>query len=403
MALRQGAQKKVAIMDIEYAHSLLRDLVALPSVNPVFSQAPSDITGEERVASFLQCWARDNNIQAQRFEAARGRPCVLLSTGPKKGPTLLVSAHMDTVWTEMEAPFSLRETEHFWHGLGAVDDKGPLVSALCALRKLNGMDISLRFVVLATCDEEFGLLGIRHIIPAHIRPDGVIIAEPTNLRIVTAHKGYNRFTIRTTGRLAHSSLVPAGVNAIYKAAELVAALQSYAAKLLHAPPHPLLGTNTLNVGVIQGGTQPNVVPDTCTLTFDFRSLPGETPASIRKHVQLALSRCDADYTIIEEANEAPPLDTSPDIPMLKHLQSTLSAAGVDAKPYGVPFTTESFRPAECGIPTIVFGPGDIAVAHSIDEKIEKKQLMQAIDLLVSLVANHDWNKSDFATNSSDLR
>jgi acetylornithine deacetylase len=295
----------------------------------------------------------------------------------------------------MDQPFTLQERGNDLFGLGAVDDKGPLVSALCALRDLNRINISLRFLVLATCDEEFGLLGIRHMIPEHIRPDGVIIAEPTNLKIVTAHKGCNRFVIQTKGKRVHSSLVPAGENAIYKAAELVSALKAYSAELLGAPPHPLLGTNTLNVGVIQGGTQPNVVPDNCTLTLDFRSLPGVTPESIHAHVTRALANCEADYDIIEEAYEAPALDTSPDIPMVKHLQKILSAAGLDAEPHGMPFTTESFRPAECGIPTIVFGPGDVASAHALDEKIAKDQLLLAADLFVRLAAGRNWNKSDF--------
>jgi len=382
-------------MDAKYTQELLRELVAIPSVNPGFTHAPADTVGEERIGEFLLNWARDNGIFAQRFDAAHGRPCILLETGPKDGPTLLVSAHMDTVWTGMDQPFTLQERGNDLFGLGAVDDKGPLVSALCALRDLNRINISLRFLVLATCDEEFGLLGIRHMIPEHIRPDGVIIAEPTNLKIVTAHKGCNRFVIQTKGKRVHSSLVPAGENAIYKAAELVSALKAYSAELLGAPPHPLLGTNTLNVGVIQGGTQANVVPDVCTLTLDFRSLPGETPESIRAHVTRALANCEADYDIIEEAYEAPALDTSPDVPMVKHLQNIIAAAGHDAEPHGMPFTTESFQPAKYKIPTIVFGPGDVAAAHAMDEKIAKDQLSQAADLLVHLAAGRNWQKNDF--------
>lgn len=380
----------------DYASALLRELVALPSVNTGFSQAPAGTTGEERVASFLLRWAQDNGIFAKRYEAAPGRPCVLLATGPENAPALLVSAHMDTVWTAMAAPFTLREEDGFYHGLGAVDDKGPLVAALCALRRLSRRDISLRFLVLASCDEEFGLLGIRHMIPEQIRPDGVIIAEPTNLNIVMAHKGSSCVTIRTTGKRVHASLVPAGANAIYQAAELVCALKAYAMALLRGPRHPLLGTNTMSVGVIQGGDQPNVVPDACTIMLDFRSLPGETPASVRAHVVKALAGCAANYSIIEESHEATALDTSPDVPLVACLQSILTEAGLDAAPHGVPYATESYRPAKFGIPTIVFGPGDIATAHALDEKIAKDQRLQAADLLVRLVTNQHWRESDFA-------
>lgn len=382
-------------MDAKYAQELLRELVAIPSVNPGFTHAPADTVGEERIGEYLLRWAEENDIFARRFEAAPGRPCILLETGPKDAPSLLLSAHTDTVWTEMEQPFTLQERGNDLCGLGALDDKGSLVSALCALRELNRINISLRFLVLATCDEEFGLMGIRHMIPEHIHPDGVIISEATDLKIVTAHKGCNRLVIQTKGKRAHSSLVPAGENAIYKATELVTALKAYSAELLRDCRHPLLGSNTLNVGVIQGGTQANVVPDNCTITLDFRSLPGETPESIRAHVNKALVNCKADYAIIEEAYEAPALDTSPDIPMIKHLQTTLSAAGLAAEPHGAPYTTEAFQPAAYGIPTIVFGPGDIASAHAIDERIAKDQLLLATDLLVHLVTSRNWQKSDF--------
>ena len=390
---------KVKIMDANYAQELLRKLVAIPSVNPGFTHAPADTVGEEQMAEFLLRWAEDNGIFAQRFEVAKGRPCILLETGPKDGAALLLSAHMDTVWTEMEQPFTLQEKGNYLCGLGAVDDKGSLVSALCALRVLNQINISLRFLVLATCDEEFGMQGIRHMIPEHIRPDGVIISEATNLKIVTAHKGCNRLVIQTKGKRVHSSLVPAGENAIYKAAELATALKAYSAELLCDHRHPLLGSNTLNVGVIQGGTQANVVPDNCTITLDFRSLPGETPESIRAHVHKALANCEADYDIIEEDYDARALDTAPDIPMVRYLQKILSASGLDAEPHGAPYTTEAFRPAEFGIPTIVFGPGDVAVAHAINERIAKEQLLQASELLIRLVTSRNWQKSDFMTES----
>lgn len=376
-------------MDAKYAVKLLRELVAIPSVNPGFTHAPADTIGEELMGAFLLNWARDNGISAQRFEAAEGRPCILLETGPKDGPTLLLSAHMDTVWTNMDQSFTLQERGNDLFGLGAVDDKGPLVSALCALHELSRMSISLRFIVLATCDEEFGFLGIRHMIPEHIRPDGIIISEATNLQIVTAHKGCNRIVIQTKGQRVHSSLVPAGENAIYKAAELVCALKAYSAKLLSDSRHPLLGTNTLNVGVIQGGIQSNIVPDRCTFELDFRSLPGETPESIRAHVTKALTNCEADYAIIEEQYDAPALDTSPEIPMVQHLQKILDAAGLGAEPHGVPYTTEAFRPAEYGIPTIVFGPGDVSTAHAFGEKIAKDQLLLATELYVNLVTSRN--------------
>lgn len=382
----QGKLTKIHVMH-DYAIKLLQELVSIPSVNPAFSDAPAEYIGEERVGNFLLDWAKCNNIDAQSFTAAEGRPCVLLSTGPKNAPSLLVTAHIDTVWTVMSAPFQLQQRGDFLYGLGALDDKGPLVSALCAIRALNTKKISLRFHVLATCDEEFGLIGIKHIIPEKLCPDMVIVAEPTSLQLVRTHKGSSRFTFCTKGKSVHSSLVPQGDNAIYKAARLVSALEKYSEFMLQVPPHPLLGTNTLCVGTILAGTQTSSVPDKCLLQVNFRSLPGETPATIREHLQQALASSKIEYELVEESFDAAPLDTPEDALLIKRLQKILTQEGLDPTPRGVPYATESFRAAEFGIPTIVFGPGNIETAHTAAEKIEIKQLAKSSALLIALVEN----------------
>ena len=369
----------------DYAVKLLQELVAIPSVNPGFSNAPVEYTGEERLGNFLLDWAKTNGIEVQRFRAAEGRPCVLLSTGPENAPSLLVSAHMDTVWTEMSSPFELQQHGDFLYGLGALDDKGPLVSALCAIRELNKKKIALRFQVLASCDEEFGLIGIKYMIPEKLRPDMVIVAEPSSLQLIRTHKGSSRFTFQTNGKNVHASLVPQGENAIYKAARLVGALERYSESMLREPPHPLLGTNTLCVGTIHGGTQTSSVPDKCLLQVKFCSLPGETMETIKERLRHALDSAETEYELVEEIFDATPLDTPEEIPLIKRLQKILIQNGLDPTPQGVPYATESFRPAEFGIPAIVFGPGNIETAHTSAERIEIEQLCKSSSLLIDLV------------------
>lgn len=379
----------------DYAVKLLKELVAIPSVNPGFSNAPAEYTGEERIGNFLLDWARCNAIDAQHFKVAEGRSCILLSTGPENAPSLLITSHMDTVWAEMNSPFQLQQCGDFFHGLGAVDDKGPLVSALCAIRELNRKKIALRFQVLATCDEEFGLIGIRHMIPEKIRPDGVIVAEPTSMQLIRAHKGSSRFTFRTKGKSVHSSLVPHGENAIYKAARLISALEEYSESLLRETPHPLLGTNTLCVGTIIGGIQTSIVPDKCSFQVNFRSLPGETPETIRNRFRNALSGAEPDYEVAEESFDAAPLDTPAEVPMITRLQRILTQEGLDSIPRGLPYATESFRAAEFGIPAIVFGPGNMDTAHTSGERIEMDQFFKSSSLLVALAESGVWRHNDF--------
>ena len=374
-------------MPEEHIISLLRKLVSIPSVNPGFSNAPPEYTGEARLGKYLLAWAEQHSVEARCFEAAPERPCILLETGPKTGLPVMISAHMDTVWPgDMQNPFELKEANGCLYGLGTSDDKGPLAAALIALEELHARKLTVRFQVLATCDEEYGLCGITHMIPAHTRPALHIISEPTELKLVTAHKGSCRFTVKTHGISAHSSLVPQGENAIYKAVRLITALEEYGRTILTRPSHPLLGTETLSVGMIQGGIQPSIVPDECTFSFNYRTLPGKTPDTLLRELQSVLESTGESFEMTASF-DAPPMDSSCEIPLINALRTIMKHHEMDNSPHGVPFAAESIQAAKYGIPAVLLGPGSLKTAHSPGECIEIRQLDQMKNLLVDFISS----------------
>ena len=131
-----------------------------------------------------------------------------------------------------------------------------------------------------------------------------IVGEPTRLQVVTAHKGSLWLQLETRGKAAHGATPQLGQNAVHEMARIVDVLETDYAARLRRRRHPLLGTATVNVGTISGGTQPNIVPDRCAITIDRRTLPGETEAGVRREIA-ALLRAKKLSAKISSAKLAP--------------------------------------------------------------------------------------------------
>lgn len=364
---------------------LLKDLVAIPSVNPGFAEAPPEFTAEGALAEYLVSWARERNVICRKIESVPGRPCVLLETGPQEAPAILLSAHMDTVWTPgMKEPFALKEKGGLLSGLGVLDDKGPLAAALTALEELNCEKLHIRFQVLASCDEEYGLLGIKNAIPRETLPALHIVSEPTSLRLVTACKGSARFRVHVKGKKAHSSVPDKGENAISRSVRLIEELEKHEKILLRQAPHPLLGHETLTVAVIRGGTQPSIVPDKCEFLFNYRFLPGRAPEKLFAELEEVLKRTGADFRL-EGAFDAAPVETSGGDPWVERMSRILRENSLDPRCHGVPYASEACRSAEYGIPVFLLGPGDIRTAHSPAESVDVNEILVMARLLKSFV------------------
>lgn len=369
---------------------LLKRLVSIPSVNPRCIRDRQELSGEGRMADFLCGFAKEHGIRARRVEPVAGRPSVILElpaeNGDPKAPLLACFAHTDTVWIpEMPEPFRVtRGEDGSFRGLGVTDDKGSLAAALLAIAELKRRGgTQCRFAVACTSDEESGFLGVESILPEILSPDAAIVMEGTCLDIVTAHKGTVRWKITTRGVSVHSSLVPQGENAIYKAARIVLALEELGKELIGRPQHKRLRFPTLSVGTIHGGTQPNSVPDRCEIMIDRRLLPTEHVSEAEAEIRRALEGV-ADFELSEPTLYSAAFEIDEDAPfvraMLEETRRVKPAAGIR----GLYCSTEAGNTGGFRIPSVVFGPGDVACAHSLREHIFLPEIEQAATVLVHM-------------------
>ena len=363
---------------------LLRELIALPSVNPAFIPAGDPRAGEKNVADFLASVAASGGLDVDFQEVLPGRSNLiarLLPTG-KVRQRIVLAPHMDTVGVVSDEQFDPQLKNGRLYGRGACDTKGSVavfLSALLNLAAAKKRPASTEIVLLALVDEENGQAGSRFVAKSGFKADLAIVGEPTRLQIVTAHKGDLWLQLETRGKAAHGSRPELGRNAIHVMAKIVDLLETDYARELRKRRHPLLRHATVNVGTISGGRQPNIVPDRCAIRIDRRTIPGENDASVKREILQFIRRHGLSATLIDTKQEepAPPMETSIRLPLVQEL---LRGAG-QKKPVGVDFFTDAGVLAATGIPSVVFGPGDIAQAHTSDEWVAVSQLERGTKLL----------------------
>jgi acetylornithine deacetylase/succinyl-diaminopimelate desuccinylase-like protein len=367
--------------------TLLCELIALPSVNPAFLP-PGDVrAGEGRVADFLAVTAARAGLEIEFEKVLDGRVNLIARLRPRRriAQTILLAPHMDTV-PAAENQFLPRKEGDRLYGRGACDTKGSIaamLTALITLAKSKQRPSETEIIFAGLADEESAQAGSRALAKSNLKADLAIIGEPTSLQVVTAHKGNIWLQLDTHGKSAHGSRPELGRNAVHEMARIVDAIETdYAAVLRKRRAHPLLGHATVNVGTIRGGTQPNIVPDSCTITVDRRTLPGESESGVKREIETFLARKKLRATFSMARTEpCLPMETPAKLPLV---QQFLRSAG-QRKPVGVHYFCDAAILAEGGIPSVVFGPGDIAQAHTIDEWISVRSLERATEMLVNFL------------------
>lgn len=376
---------------MDAAISLLSDLVALPSVNPMgrTSLGPDHLEG--RVSDYLEAWFRRLGVAVLRDEIRPGRANIVARyEAPHARRTVLFDVHQDTVPTDgmTIGPFTPTIREGRLYGRGACDIKGGMAAMLTAFARLvRERPAGSASVVLAcTVDEEFTHVGSSRLAEQLAGIDVAIVAEPTRLNIVDCHKGAIRWKIRTNGVACHSSTPHLGSNAIYRMAQVVSALAEHAACLANSTPDPILGPPSLSVGRIEGGISVNVVPDRCEVEIDRRIIPGERPDACRDQAHRAVLAALGDDEGLEFL---PPWVIMPALvsrgrepnAWLAHLTAAIGrVGGRRSEIMGVPYGTDAGPLGATGLPCFVFGPGDIAQAHTKDEWVEIDQILQAAEI-----------------------
>jgi len=362
---------------------LLAELIALPSVNPAFLPPRHPLAGEKNVADFLAATAARAGLEVEFQKVLPGRANIIARLLPKDKirQTILLAPHLDTVGAAGTQFIPQRKNGRL-HGRGACDTKGSvaaMLAALCELANAKSRPLETEIVFAGLIDEEHAQAGSRALAASGFKADLAIVGEPTKLQVVTAHKGSLWLELATRGHAAHGATPHLGKNAVHEMARIVDVLETDYAAQLKQRKHKLLGAGTVNVGTISGGTQPNIVPDGCVISIDRRTLPGETEAGVRREIT-ALLQAKKLSAKISSAKLAPalPLETDFKLPLVQ----TFLRAAKQKKSLGADYFCDAAVLSAGGIPSVVFGPGDIAQAHTADEWISLAELERGKNLLL---------------------
>jgi len=381
----------------------LADLVATPSVNPMGRDHSGPEYLEHRMTDRLAEIFDSIGLPYERHEVEPKRDNIIallegdvpLRSG---GQLLMFEAHQDTVPVDGMTidPWDPQIRDDRMYGRGACDIKGGMSAMLAAVARLAeerpaGMP---NIVMACTVNEEHGYSGARAVVKLWQSgtsellprgPDAAVVAEPTNLDVVVAHKGAVRWRCRTRGRAAHSARPELGSNAVYHMGHVVAALETYAQEIVQQfPAHPRCGQATLSVGTIRGGLSVNTVPDECVIEIDRRLLPGETGDAARQHVlDYITAQLEDGFAVQHDPPfmDGSTLDDKDNLGLAEQLGNAAKKHGAPGRAIGVPYGTDAAQFAAAGVPTVVFGPGSIDQAHTVDEWLDLGELRLAEEVL----------------------
>ncbi len=355
---------------------------------------------------FVEDYLLQHGVPSQRVTTPDGQKASLFATvGPAGVGGVALSGHTDVVPVVGQVwdsdPFQVVEQAGRLYGRGTADMKGFVACVLCAVPDLLKRRLRVPIHIALSYDEEVGCTGVRPMIAELggrlVKPRMVLVGEPTSMTVVDAHKGPVRWQVEVTGRAAHSSMAPLGVNAITYASRVIGELERIEKELTSSPPNPRFDppTATLQVTEITGGTASNIVPVGCSFGWEIRALPGldtraieaRLTAFVENHClpEMKLRAPEADIRI-KRTNEVPPFGAEAGSEVVA---LALKLAQQNAT-FAVSYATEAGLFQAGGSPSVVIGPGDIAQAHTANEWIAVVELEKCSAFLGRLA---DWAES----------
>lgn len=348
-----------------------------------------------------QYLARYGVITERMYEPSGQKANLYATIGPADVPGYILSGHTDTVPVDGQRwdtnPFELTRRDDQLFGRGTVDMKGFLACVLSRVPDMVSAELAEPIHLAFSCDEEVGCQGVpyllQELVKRPVKPKACFVGEPSSMEIVIAHKSKRSFRAVFTGKACHSSQAPHGVNAISYASRLIHHLDQLAEKLAGGPQGDLydVPVSTAHVGVVHGGAALNIVPDLCTVDYEFRVLPSEDIAGIAQGVKdfvATLDRemrardaaCGAEVTVL---SAFPGLDTEPGADVVGMALALAGEKRVKKVAYG---TEAGLFTQSLGVPSVVVGPGSIDQAHKPNEFVTLEQLDRCgafIDRLLS--------------------
>ncbi len=381
-------------VNVENVIRYAQDLIRINSVNPNLAGGSS----EAEVVEFLAFTCREAGLEVRIEEVAPNRPNIYCELpGEEKGIGLAFLGHTDTVpLLGMENALSGDVVgNHIW-GRGSVDMKGGIAASVQALASLARAGIRLKKGIAVWCvaDEESEHRGAYALKDHGLQADYCIVTEPSNNQLVLGCKGTCPVRIDIKGVLAHGSQPWHGVNAINKAAQVITALNQLQLQKVRMPDLNEEIQSSINVGVIEGGTQYNNVADSCQIFIDRRMIPGETQATCLKEIQEMLEKLASEdhkfngqVTISRPDWHWEPIMKRGLNPAYTPLSSPVSQAVQSAhfmiKNLNAPinffhgYCDMDFTVNDLGIPTIHYGPGEDKYCHTVEERLDIGQLLDA--------------------------
>jgi acetylornithine deacetylase len=300
---------------------------------------------------------------------------------------------MDTVFIEGMS-FKPQIKKDRLYGPGACDAKGSLASMMNALKIISILKERKHDIwFLAVVSEEIFHLGITRFLKDFRSFDACVIGEPSRLNIGTAHKGFIRLKIKTYGKSAHGATPELGINAVYIMNEIITEIKDVLIPSLKSIRHEGLGSPTINLGRIDGGINFNLVPDSCTVLIDRRTLPGEDAEEVlntfRETVKkITLKGPDMKAEILDDVLRSPSLETGSSERIVQAAQRSVNHVMGNKRCFGFPYVTDGGLVAAEGIPTIILGPGDAGNCHVLEEYIDLPELEQASEIYRNIYLNY---------------
>ncbi len=352
---------------VDYVLNQLLRLVSIPSVS-----------GQEGEILFYieeELFRIGVSFERQRVEGSWYN----LLVGDVQNPDLIIAAHVDTVAPLDGMPPKPVVEDGFIKGLGVLDDKVG-VASLLGLCNIFREGIEKKGVLLAfLVDEEKSGLG-SETLASSIKAKGALIIEPTDFTICVKEAGSVEFFVSVYGKSAHGSCVESGENAIHKAIEIISAFNTLS---FMGKNDPDIGNSSFNIFKISGGDDELRVPERCIFKVDFRLLPHQDVEDVIEEVSIYLKNHGADFNIIDIS---PGFEISKEEFVVRLLcEAVRSVLGREPVISGIKSWTDAQHFVKHGIPSVVFGPGNLSVCHTAEERVSIEDVGSFVELLKKVV------------------
>lgn len=378
------------MIDKNFTIETLQKLVRINSVNPALEEGGK---GEFETGVYIHDQLRSMGIDSEVNEIAPGRVNVIgIIEGEGTGGSLMLNAHMDTVGVKgMSDPYSGRVSDGKLFGRGAYDMKGSIAAILGAAKAIRDKKIKLKgdLVFAFVADEEYESIGTKMLVQK-IKTDSAIVAEPTGLKICTAHRGFGIWKITTKGKTAHGGNHHLGLDANMHMGLLLSELYKMANKLPKSRKHPLCGEASLHVPLISGGRSLFIYSNECTIQLERRTLPGETEDMVRAEIQEIIDNLQMKHSGFRAGMERviwrSPFEIDQSRSIVKDVsKAVLKITGNKPKMIGHTWWEDSAILGEAGIETVILGPKGGGI-HEEVEWVDLHSVIQLAEIFCKLAA-----------------